>query len=351
MLSAGMQLSAANWMSRLDDSAPLSLLTIPGSHDAATGCGFTGKYSDLAEKFGTTQTLTLAEQWTAGVRAFDLRPAVAEDEGGSELHIYHGKMKTKASFEYALTLLIDSVIANPSEFAVVIMQHERGGDGNNEKWVPMMKALMNKEKIKRNIAEYSPWLTVKDLRGKVLVLSRDSYADVPVGGYIERWTSEENLNEQMSVVVRSAAGSGSMYVQDYYETIGGKMEIKKANIRRMFALSCEARDMCKNDKRCTAARQLPPCGQSQACNKAHPIIVNHTSGYSSISAMSGDEMAETAGYRDNAARCNAVAIKCLQRYKQAAGIIMMDYVGTDNAGGYKVKGRKLVEEIIRHNFR
>jgi hypothetical protein len=351
ILSAGVKVCADNWMSRLDDSQPLSLLTIPGAHDAATGCGFTGEYAALGEKFGTTQALTLAEQWTAGVRAFDLRPAVADNEGKAELHIYHGRMKTKAAFEYALILLIDSVKANPSEFAVVIMQHERGGDNGNEQWVPMMNTLMNKANIKNSIAEYSPALTVKDLRGKVLVLSRDSYADVPVGGYIEKWTSEDDLTEQLSVVVKSAAGRGSMYVQDYYETIGNKMDIKKENIRRMFAISCMTKQKTLNAKQSANTQQLTPNTNNPTPNTQHPIIVNHTSGYSSISSMSGYEMAETAGYRDNAAHCNAVAIKCLRSCKHAAGIIMMDYAGADKAGRYKVKGGKLVKEIISHNFK
>ena len=82
--------AADNWMERLSDDVYMMQLSIPGTHDAATGEGFT--WGEVADQFGKTQDLTLAQLWAAGVRAFDLRPAVEtnDETGESDLVIYHG---------------------------------------------------------------------------------------------------------------------------------------------------------------------------------------------------------------------------------------------------------------------
>ena len=63
---------ADNWMSRLADNMLLTQLSIPGSHDAATGNGFATEWAEYGRVFGQTQECSIAGQWSAGVRAFDL---------------------------------------------------------------------------------------------------------------------------------------------------------------------------------------------------------------------------------------------------------------------------------------
>jgi hypothetical protein len=66
-------------MERLPDDEYVSVLSIPGAHDAATGCGWGEGWDDMGNAFARTQELDLGELWNAGIRAFDLRPCVYED--------------------------------------------------------------------------------------------------------------------------------------------------------------------------------------------------------------------------------------------------------------------------------
>lgn len=63
----------AAWMSRLDDDTPLTCVSIPGAHDAATA-GVTAW-----PQWTRTQELDIEALWNAGVRAFDLRPALVAE--------------------------------------------------------------------------------------------------------------------------------------------------------------------------------------------------------------------------------------------------------------------------------
>ena len=71
VLITGTPLRAENWMARLPDKTFASYVTIPGSHDAATGSGWAAGYPALGDRYARTQDLTIGEQWTLGIRAFD----------------------------------------------------------------------------------------------------------------------------------------------------------------------------------------------------------------------------------------------------------------------------------------
>lgn len=122
MLGFSIHAAADNWMSRLPDNLYVAQVSIPGAHDAATGNGVS-----LAT-FSQCQDLDVAAQWALGVRAFDLRPIVKDDH----LHINHGIAETELRFDDALYLLRDSLVKNPSEFAVVHLLYADGFEDDKE---------------------------------------------------------------------------------------------------------------------------------------------------------------------------------------------------------------------------
>ena len=75
----------------------------------------TGMKLDDMAKLVSTQELTIAELWQAGIRAFDLRPCTRE----GYLNINHGIISTALRFDTALQTLKDSLEANPSECAII----------------------------------------------------------------------------------------------------------------------------------------------------------------------------------------------------------------------------------------
>ena len=122
MLGCSIHAAADNWMSRLPDNLYVAQVSIPGAHDAATGNGVS-----LAT-FSQCQDLDVASQWALGIRAFDLRPIVKDDH----LHINHGIAETELRFDDALYLLRDSLVKNPSEFAVVHLLYADGFEDDLE---------------------------------------------------------------------------------------------------------------------------------------------------------------------------------------------------------------------------
>jgi len=313
MLMAVLVCWADNWMGDLDDTTYLSQVSIPGTHDSCTGEGWSGFIATLSgPSMGTTQDLTIARQLDCGVRAFDLRPCV----NGSSLAINHGILQTKADFKSTVAQLCRFVTDNPTEFVIVIMRHESDGDNGNSNWAQMVSECLSDKELRERLADYKRDITVGELRGKVLILSRDSYADTPIGGFLTGWG---HAADYITGTIKGI-NTGNYYVQDYYEVMSDK-ENKLRGIQKLLDYST-----ANNIKR--GYRHLIIC-------------FNHTSGYT--------KSASTDGNRENAALCNQAVIDYLNKKAGPAGIVIMDFAGTDRSGSHNVNGLKLVNTIIENN--
>ena len=309
---------ADGWMVSLDDYAYLSQVSIPGTHDSCTGEGWSGAMGTIfGPSMGLTQELTISQQLECGIRAFDLRPCVS----GSELVINHGILQTKAKFATVIAQLCRFVADNPTEFVVVVMRHEDDGDNGNTNWGQLVSQCLQDGTIRPWLADYRRDLTVGDLRGRVLVLSRDSYGDNPVGAYLNGWG---HAADYISGTIQGNGASGIYYVQDYYEVLTN-MDNKLRGIKKLLDYST----------RNTSTRG----------NRHLTLCINHTSGYT--------KSASTDGNRDNAAQCNRAVIDYLTEEANAGptGIIVIDFAGTDRSGAYDVAGLQLVNTVIENNKR
>ena len=308
-----------DWMERLDDNAYLSQVSIPGTHDTATGEGWTGFLGELAgPSMGVTQDLSIAQQLDCGVRAFDLRPCVNEDE----LVINHGVLQTKAKFPETLKQLCLFVTDHPTEFVVVVMRHESDGDDNSGLWNNMMNSCLNSNDVRPFLADYKRDITVGELRGKVLILSRDKYANTPVGGFISSWAHQSNY--AIGTIKGAAGVTGTLYVQDFYEVME-YTSLKLKGIEKLLDFSTQ-----NNVNKST--RHLVVC-------------INCASGYTASASSDGN--------RDNAVLCNKKIIDYLadETHAGPTGIIFMDFAGTDISESYEVRGLELVNDIINNNQR
>lgn len=310
---------AEDWMQCLDDNAYLSQVSIPGTHDSATGEGWSGWMGEaFGPSMGLTQHLTIAQQLDCGVRAFDLRPCVVDNE----LVINHGILQTKAHFPATLKQLCQFVTDHPTEFVVVVMRHETDGDDNSSLWNDMMNNCLTSDSILPRLADFKRDITVGELRGKVLVLSRDKYANKPVGGFITGWAHQANY---VTATIKGLTGMlATLYVQDFYEVMEN-MTAKLNGIEKLLNFST-------NNNVFKGVRHLVLC-------------INCASGYTAS--------ASTDGNRDNAAQCNQKIISYLadETHAGPTGIIFMDFAGTDTSESYAVKGMELVTTIINNNQR
>ncbi len=317
-----LSMSAEDWAARIDGNVYLNQLSVPGTHDCATGHGFTGFMGGIAgPSSATTQSLTISAQWECGVRAFDLRPAVQS----GKLEIYHGVCQTKLGFTTALTTLCDLLDAHPTEFALVLMRHETDGDSSNSSWADKVTEELSNGRISEHIVAYSPTLTLDDVRGKIVILSRDKFTSATTG-FISGWSHSSDFASQKNATASSEMDSGRLYVQDFYECTGsGDDNVKREAVATMYDFS------------------------STLCDPSSPTdiwVINHTSGYT--------KSASSDGNRDLAAKANAALIECLEDESRKAGptgIVLMDFAGVDTSGKYDVKGLTLVNAIIDNNFR
>lgn len=324
---------ADDWMAHLNDNTPVCRLLIPGTHDAATGDGFTTDDAPMAAVIAQTQEKSIAAQWHSGVRAFDLRPAVRTNTDGSEtLHIYHGEFATTRSFGSVLRQIADSLTAHPTEFAIILMRHESSSSRNETHWAQLMHEQL--DSMSDHLATFHPNITVGELRGRILIISRNTYAPLPKGAYAGGWSHSKHIRHQTKAWLKGCTpqDSAQLMVQDFYDTshIGGHRDKRRA-IKAMFAMK----------KRTDAAPHAAPVW-----------MINHASGYSLTVSVAADEpVSLSRGYRDNASHTNAFVIQQLRSGNATSGIVLIDFAGIDHSEGYNVMGETLVKEIIKTSLK
>lgn len=316
---------AENWMKYLPDETYVAVVSIPGSHDSATGNGMT------LPTWGQTQDIDFGTQWSIGIRAFDLRPKVSDDH----LQINHGILPTELRFDDALYQLRDSLIKNPTEFAVIHLLYADGYNDDKDTYKTMLLELLGREDLKDYLVDFRADLTVGEMRGKMLLLSRDQYDTKPVGGFFSNWCGYIDWNAQRNGKITGAStgtnATATLYMQDLAETHeSGKLEEKMNAIRQMLDFSTT----------------------HQTNNQSQIVwVYNFASAYSKVTNLLGNKISLADGYRDNATYTHATIIDYLSTHSGPTGIILMDYVGVDQSGDYVTRGKEVVDVIIANNFK
>ena len=311
-----------DWMSRIHDNVYINQLSIPGSHDSGTGHGWTGFLGVIAGNASAlTQSKTLTAQWDAGVRVFDLRPGY----NGSSLEIYHGVCQTNLSMYNAMAYLIEKLAAHPSEFVIVLTRHESDGDGNNGGWNNAMANLLNQEPFASYIIPFNANKTLKDVRGKMMIITRDDINNSKVGR-AHGWSHSANFDDQTHayVTVANDAGGGNLCVQDNYDNTGANGAQTK--IDAVLRMNSHAATFNKPEA------------------DLNTMVINHCSGYTASASSNGN--------RDMAAKANTALLNQLRQGQDGpTGIVLMDFAGVDNSNGYQTNSQSLIDEIINLNFR
>lgn len=328
--AATASLHADNWMKRLPDNTLVSALSIPGTHDSGTGHGFTNSsYGLFGDKYARTQDINISEQWELGVRAFDMRPALY----GDYININHGIVPTKLRFNDALRILRDSLVANPSEFAVIHLLHSEEGDQSGTgNYTDRLLSLLGEDDLKDFFVNFRKDLKLKDVRGKILLLSRDQYADTPVGGFFKGWTGDIDWVKQTTANIVGPNNAASvLYVQDYSDThASGDVDRKVEALLRLLRSSCSR------------------------STQTTVWVYNLASAYSKVGNLFGNQVSLSDGYRDNATYTNAAIVSFLADDASPVGptgIVLMDYAGVDQSGNYQTQGLQAVNSLKNNNFR
>ena len=320
------QITANSWMTAIDDDTKIAMLTIPGTHDAATStCSAAGK----------CQTLTISGQLEHGVRAFDLRPTM--DNNSTLGNIYHSILDTSVSMGDAMEYFDSFLKTHPGEGIIVIMRYESerqifGSIAEDNYKTAMKNFLWNNRIYQSRMAAFNKSMTMKDLRGKILIISRNDLS--PVSTFetaYTQWSHSNSVGEALQIY--GTGGLGRIYVQDMYsaEKNGNSSEAdflakKKELVCKLLDITVPFREYDQNN-----------------------WVINYCSGYAGSSFASDS-------YAKNAASTNPAALEHIQAHtgKGFTGIVMMDYAGTDTyeVGGstFSVSGKSLTEALIMNNF-
>ena len=192
--STPITIDASRWMSQLDGKMAMKKLSIPG-----TGGSFSYNYSDDAYK---QQSLTEADQWKLGIRAFEIvsdRPQYGTTSLGEEYVKCNATSMGKTVYE-VLTSLIDQVTTNNTETAVLILTYQPEGkwDGLSQRsrnatlYANSLRVLYDgttdgsttastnyklTDEQRARIIQYTPDLTLEQAKGNVMIFCRINQKD------------------------------------------------------------------------------------------------------------------------------------------------------------------------------
>ena len=160
-----------NWMKGVDGSKLVSELTIPGTHDSATGDSLVIDTTNLLK----TQSLTISEQLEQGVRFLDIRVKLIYND----YILVHSKLDLQLSFSKLISDCKKFLQENPSEFIFFSLKKE-GEDYKSD--ISFEQCFL--EKIKTEmllwfLGNYIP--TLDEVRGKCALLRRFPLSETNIG--------------------------------------------------------------------------------------------------------------------------------------------------------------------------
>ena len=303
-----------DWLSLVRDDVKVCKLSIPGTHDSMTGMGFyTPVIKYISNVMAISQVSTFDEQMSCGIRFFDLRPVVAIDtlaerpQDRQILRLAHGFTEVNVSLEESIDWMQQFLQSHPSEFFIVKIQADNGME-SQQNWTILLDKVLSMPKYQGLFVEsWHPDITVGEMRGKILWLSRYDLRPVnpafhyPVA-YCD-WPDEDpDVDEEVYPEQQRSCAiynmedpsiKATLYKQDYYKTTTEK---------RLATKIATVLDMLKSAREATAGDE-------------DIWIVNHCSAYTEVSAR---------GYVTNASNLHPKVIEDLLSHEGTVGIIPMD---------------------------
>lgn len=352
--TADEMIDMSSWMAQLDDEVRVCKVSIPGTHDALTAEGFTDP--QFVDDY-TTQVAGLDEQLEGGLRYFDIRLVMTHNGDTTMLQTSHRTATIRLTYDDVLQKVKAFLKGHPSEFVIMKIQYDGGQMNADEQtqWSRAVQEAISRDAYKGLFAAFRPDITVKEMRGKVLLISRTAYGD-PVCGALTAWGDEgtDQYTRVDSVAERTLvlapcqeaavayqggdhADAATLYVQDFYNTIGDRINEKLRAIETMYRTAIAIPDA------------------------ENVWVINHTSGFSTPKM-------NAIGYAENASKTNAHLLSLLNAAKEgdhtstersSIGIIAMDYacidtldmaIGTLGTIKRNVMSRSLTKAVVVSNF-
>ena len=212
-----------NWMQDIEDNRLVCKMSIPGTHD-------TGAYSgSLGVK---TQDKNIEQQLNSGIRFFDIRLVLKD----GVLKLCHGSHIFDTTFVGdVLKTTVEFLKEHPSETVIMTIKrdHDLDKDGGTKYRGALQKALEGDRALTPYMVEsFRSDFTLGDLRGKMLIISRDGWITTP-SGKVTSWPD----NASFTSSIESTNGSSTtIHVEDHYKSWGSeKVNYVAQNVRKAQA--------------------------------------------------------------------------------------------------------------------
>lgn len=214
-----------NWMQDIEDNRLVCKMSIPGTHD-------TGAYSG---SFGIkTQDKNIEQQLNSGIRFFDIR--LVHDNG--VLKLCHASHTFNTTFVGdVLKTTVEFLKEHPSETVIMTIKRDddKDHDGGTKYRFALTKALEgDKALTPYMVKSFRPDFTLGDLRGKMLIISRDGWIMTP-SGQVTKWPDNASFTSNIKSTDERIRTT-TIHVEDHYKSWGSeKVNYVAQNVRKAQA--------------------------------------------------------------------------------------------------------------------
>ena len=234
------------WMNYIHDDTKISDISIPGTHDS----GATHSIFDVS---GKCQDLSVKQQLRVGVRFFDLRLQLVNDE----FKIVHSFVKQNLSLKKVLKDLSKFIKEYNSEFIIISLKKE-ASDVNS--------TLDFKEKLTSDLNEYKDIISfdnelpeyINDARGKIYIMDRYG---LDYGLPLSYWSDDTSFEVN------------NYYVQDNYCI--NDINEKKEDIIKAIEYKKTSDNIVINFTSCYLENEFPPTYAGSSANKINPWFYDY----------------------------------------------------------------------------
>lgn len=218
-----------DWLSRIKTDTPINVLSVPGTHDAASVSGASSMVLTITQQVGITAQLD------AGVRVLDMRVAhvAASTSGGwirakvetpEDIYMCHGPIVFSTKLSEALSDIKKWLTTNNTEFVAMIFQ-QQGSKSTDVKEKTRVTGLIKKAITDAFNEEWTlgpgtcttNWPTVAQAKKKVLIFSRleDSFN----GAFDLRAWNTSSLDDMVNAKFDVPDTSLKVAIQDRYTQV------------------------------------------------------------------------------------------------------------------------------------
>lgn len=214
-----------NWMQDIEDNRLVCKMSIPGTHD-------TGAYSG---SWGIkTQDKTIEQQLNSGIRFFDIR--LVHDNG--VLKLCHASHTFNTTFVGdVLKTTVEFLKEHPSEAVIMTIKRDddKDHDGGTKYRIALTKALeVDRTLTPYMVKSFNPDFTLGDLRGKMLIISRDGWIMTP-SGQVTKWPDNASFTSSIKSTDEDIRPT-TLHVEDHYKSWGSeKVNYVAQNVRKAQA--------------------------------------------------------------------------------------------------------------------